>query len=98
MAAATYPLARVGMGRAPQLSPVHPQLERHTFFEVSAGGPQGQALLAALAGRVLPVMADNPQQSGRLHQVRQSPNWPILFSPSYRHTPPADPGDSDPSL
>jgi hypothetical protein len=97
VAATTYPLARMRLGGSPQLSPVHQQLERHTFFEVSAGGPQSQTLHVLVVGRVLPIMADRQEQFSRLHNIRQSPNWPIRFSPSYRHIPPSKSRDSDPS-
>lgn len=97
MAAITCPLSRIRLSIAPQLGQVHQGLERHTYFEVSAGGPHSQALHDLLAGSGLPLMVLAQQRSFRRVSAHQLANWPIVFSPVYRHIPPSKSGDSEPS-
>ncbi len=71
---------------------------RHTFFEVSGGGAYSQTLYDLLARADLRLTAAQPQgQSSRAVSFCQPVNWPVEFSPVYRHIPPAKSGDSDPS-
>jgi hypothetical protein len=95
VAATTRPLSRTRLGRAPQLNQVHQGLERHTFFEVSAGSPHAQALYDLLIRSGVSLMAAAQAQSFRVVSARQPDNWPIAFSPVYRHIPPSKFGDSD---
>ncbi len=98
VAATTRPLSRVRLGVEPQLSQEHQGLERHTFFEVSAGGVYSQTLYDLLARTDLYLLAAEAQrQASRAVAFRQSANWPVVFSPVYRHIPPPRSGDSDPS-
>jgi|SRR5580700_7952087 hypothetical protein len=94
VAATSRPLSRTRLGFAPQLNQVHQGLERHTFFEVSAGGPQAQALYDLLI-RSDPSLMAATQEPGFLVVSVSQPNWPIAFPPVYRHIPPSKSGDSD---
>lgn len=95
VAATTRPLSRTGLSLAPQLSQVHQGLERHTFFEVSAGGSHSQALYDLLIRSELFLIAATQEPGFRVVSARQPDNWPVLFSPVYRHIPQSKSGDSD---
>ena len=95
VAAATRPLSPTRSALAPQLNQLHQGLERHIFFEVSAGGSHTPALYDLLIRRDLPLIAATQQQSFRIVSARQPDNWPIVFSLAYRHIPPSKSGDSD---
>jgi hypothetical protein len=95
VAATTRPLSRTGLSLAPQLNQVHQGLERHTFFEVSAGGPHTQALYDLLIRSGPSLMAATQEPGFPAPSARQPDNWPVVFSPVYRHIPPSKSGDSD---
>ena len=95
VAVTTRPLSRTRLGLAPQLNQVHQGLERHTFFEVSAGGPRTQALYDRLIRSDLPLMTATQEQSFRIVSERQPDNWPSVFSQVCRHIPPSKSGDLD---
>ena len=95
VAAVSRPLARTALSLTPQLNQVHQGLERHTFFEVSAGSPHTQALYDLLIRNDLTLMAAAEMPRFRVVSARQSDNWPVVFLPAYRHIPPAKSGDSD---
>lgn len=98
VAATTRPLSGVRLGVGPQLSQEHRGLERHTFFEVSAGGVYGQTLYDLLARADLCLVAAEAQgQTSRAVAFCQPANWPVVFSRVYRHIPPPKSGESDPS-
>lgn len=93
VAATTRPLSRTRLGLAPQLNQIHQGLERHTYFEVAADGAHHHAVYDLLVRSNLPLIALAQQQSSKLVSTRQQDNWPVLFSPLYRHIPRADQGD-----
>jgi len=96
VAAVTGPLRRTRLELAPQLNQLHQELERHIVFEVSAGGSHTQTLYDLLIRRDLPLMvATQRQQRFRIVSARQPDNWPIVFSPVYRHIPPSKSSDSE---
>jgi hypothetical protein len=95
VAATSRSLSRTRLGFATQVDQVHRGLERHAFFEVSADGSRGWALSELLILSDRPLLPVTQEQSFQLVNTRQQNNWPMVFSPVYRHIPPSKAADSD---
>jgi hypothetical protein len=91
--ATTRPLGRAHLGTRPHLNELNPRLDRNTYFEVSTGASHTHAIHDLLIHRNLSLVAIAQTQSFQVPFRRQPDNWPILFSPVFRHIPPSNPDD-----
>jgi hypothetical protein len=89
VAATTRPLARTHLGSRATFSQLNPRLDRNTYFEVSASASHTHAIRNLLIHRDLSLVAIAQTQSFQTPVERQLDNWPVLFSPVYRHIPPS---------
>jgi len=96
VATLTKPLNRAKFNFAPDVGQLHQGLTRHTFLEVAASSPDIAAYTCFATDQV-GLVRPAREHGFEVVSARQPDNWPIVFSGIYRHVPPSQSGDSEPS-